>query len=98
MSCTLQQTFSCANNEAHLFQTLTYAGYPGRIGGALRLSGSVTLVNATFTSNSAQSEGPAISNDGEMSEMKNVTFNGNFFVCVDGEYLEYVEVGSRLWA
>lgn len=61
----------------------------------MRLSGSVRLFNITFTRNLAQSDGPAIKNDGEMNEMTNVSFDGNFFVCVDGEYLEYVEVRSR---
>lgn len=64
---------------------------PG-VGDGLRLSGTVRLVNATFSHNAVQSKGPAISNIGNMEKMADVTFDDNFFVCVDGEYLDYAEV------
>lgn len=71
-----------------------HADYPG-VGGALRLSGTVTLVDINFTSNSAQSEGPAIHNIGKMDKMENVLFEDNFLVCANGEYLDYFEVSYR---
>ena len=61
-------------------------------GGALRLSGTVVMFNVSFERNSATSEGPAISNIGDIKNMSIVSFNENYFFCNIGEFLEYLDV------
>ena len=67
-------------------------------GGALRLSGTVGMWNVSFERNSATSEGPAISNVGDIDNMGAISFNDNYFSCNVGEFLEYfdVEVSIRM--
>lgn len=65
------------------------------MGGALRLSGTVSMIKTSFELNRAMNEGPAVSNIGNMEEMRGISFDGNFFVCSLGEYLEFVGVSEH---
>ena len=69
---------------------------PAAAGGALRLSGTVGLWNVSFERNSATSEGPAISNIGDINNMSMVLFRDNYFSCNIGEFLEYLDVEVRI--
>ena len=51
------------------------------------------MINVTFDTNSATSEGPAISNLGSLESMSLVSFVGNNFFCDAGEFLEHIDVG-----
>ena len=54
--------------------------------------------NVSFERNSATSEGPAISNIGDIDNMGAISFNDNYFSCNVGEFLENfdVEVSRRM--
>ena len=66
--------------------------------GALRLSCTVGMWNVSFERNSATSEGPAISNIGDIDNMGAISFNDNYFSYNVGEFLQYfdVEVSIRM--
>ena len=70
-------------------------------GGALRLSGLVTMTDLVFQGNRARAAGfeesnaaagPAVSNLGTISEMTNMTFIDNTFYCSEGTYVDYIQV------
>ena len=67
----------------------------GGVGGALRLGGSAVLTNCTFVDNSAEDQGPAISNLGVLDVEGNASrFSGNDFSCENGTYLDTIN-GNR---
>lgn len=65
------------------------------VGGALRLRGSAVLANCIFVDNTAEDEGPAISNLGVLdTEGNSSRFSVNILSCEKGTYLDDAD-GSR---
>eukprot|EP00752_Nemacystus_decipiens_P012610 g11167.t2 len=84
---------SVAGND-HAVNTVFEENAAG-VGGALRLGGSALLTNCTFLANSAEDEGPAISNLGVLGVEGNASrFSGNVFLCETGAYLHSAD-GDR---
>ena len=86
-----------STSKLHVLTFYLNYDYSAGAGGALRLSGTVKISNVTFGRNSATSEGPAMSNIGDIEKMSLVSFVGNYFNCSTGEFLEFVEVGEIKW-
>ena len=86
-----------STSNLHVLTFYSTYNYLAGAGGALKLSGTVEMSNVTFGRNSATSEGPAISNIGDIENMSFVSFVGNHFTCSAGEFLEFVEVGEIKW-
>ncbi|CAN0402628.1 unnamed protein product, partial [Ascophyllum nodosum] len=65
-------------------------GNQARVGGALRLAGTASVVNCSFIDNTSNlGEGPAVSNTGYISTVTNVYFHGNVFNCESQMFLEF---------
>lgn len=73
-----------------------FGGNTAGVGGALRLGGSAVLTNCTlFVDNSAEDQGPAISNLGVLDVEGNASrFSGNDFSCENGTYQDTIN-GNR---
>lgn len=60
------------------------------VGGALRLGGIASLTNCSFTENASnEGGGAAVSNIGVMSQVSNIDFIENTFICRDREFLDH---------
>ncbi|CAN0428572.1 unnamed protein product [Ascophyllum nodosum] len=67
-----------------------FRGNKAQIGGALMLSGTVTVTNCSFLENVSNMEyGPAVYNFGSLSEMADLSFFNNSFNCDSGTYFSY---------
>eukprot|EP00903_Cladosiphon_okamuranus_P018661 g17175.t2 len=67
----------------------------GTSGGALRLAGTASVDNCSFSENvSDDSGGPAISNIGVILKMQNVSFRHNVFACQPGMFLGFNASGN----
>lgn len=64
-------------------------------GGALRLSGQVTMRNLTFNRNRAAAGGLAVSNIGSIVSVTDITFVGSTFFCDAGTYADYFQVSNE---
>lgn len=81
-----------AIGRAHVYNT-TFVGNIASVGGALRLFGTVELLNSSFYDNvSGEGGGSAISNAEVISDMFGLYFSGNRYVCADTEYVDFTEV------
>ena len=68
-------------------------------GGALRVSGSIVLVNSSFVENKSGEEGgPAISNGGVILKMEGLFFSGNGYQCSADAFMDLNEVGFTSWS
>ena len=73
-----------------------FRGNKAQIGGALMLSGTVTVTNCSFLENVSDMEnGPAVYNFGSLSEMADLSFFNNSFNCDSGTYFSYNGVRNR---
>lgn len=70
----------------------TFFANSARVGGAVRLFGTIELFNSSFIENMSEDEGgSAISNAGTISVMTGLSFSGNRFLCADTEYVDFIE-------
>ena len=73
-----------------VFNATLFEGNQARVGGALRLAGTASVVNCSFIDNTSNlGEGPAVSNTGYISTVTNVYFHGNVFNCESQMFLEF---------
>lgn len=80
-----------ATGRARFYNT-TFVRNIANVGGALRLFGTVELLNSSFFDNrSGEGGGSAISNTGVISEMIGLEFSANRFICTDNEYADFSE-------
>lgn len=70
-----------------------FEGNSAGIGGALRLAGTVSVMNSSFVDNvSSEGGGAAVSNIGNLWEVSTSSFIGNTISCPSGKYLDTNEV------
>ena len=68
-------------------------------GGALRISGTIVLLNSSFVENKSGEEGgPAISNGGVILKMDRLIFSGNGYQCSADAFMDLNEVGFASWS
>ena len=68
-------------------------------GGALRVSGTIVILNSSFVENKSGKEGgPAISNDGIILKMDTLFFSGNSYQCSADAFIDLNEVGFDSWS
>lgn len=68
-------------------------------GGALRMGGSWFLSNCSFVENaSAESQGPAVSNIGNVQSLGRSSFLDNTVICPEGYFVDFIEVSHKLRA
>lgn len=80
-----------------IFVNTLFIGNKAGVGGALRLAGTASLENCSFVNNISDLDGgPAVSNNGIISIMSNISFVGNVFSCEIGEYLFSQNVDNRV--
>eukprot|EP00752_Nemacystus_decipiens_P009937 g8861.t1 len=73
-----------------LFVDCLFEDNESRTGGALRLAGTATIENCSFTDNiSGDESGAAVSNIGFVSNMTSSSFRGNAFSCKPGLFLNF---------
>ena len=78
------------------FMNTNFRGNKAQIGGALMLSGTVTVTNCSFLENVSDMEsGPAVYNFGYLSDMADLSFFNNSFNCDEGTYFSYNGVRNR---
>jgi len=76
-----------------LVENTTFKGNSVDEGGALRISGTVGLINSSFLDNmSGEGGGSAISNRGVFSEMVEIRFSGNGIYCPPDSFVDVNEV------
>ena len=72
----------------------TFTGNSAEIGGAMRVSGTISLFNSSFVENtSEEGGGPGISNGGVILRMVGVYFSGNRYHCSSDAFMDLNEVG-----
>lgn len=72
------------------FTRSVFRGNSAGTGGALRLEGMASIDGCQFEENaSGAGEGAAVSNIGEIDNLKDISFSGNMFDCQPNTYLEY---------
>lgn len=70
-----------------------FVGNIANAGGALRIFGTVDLLNSSFSDNmSSENDGSAISNLGVVSEMIGLSFSANRFTCGTTQYVDSLKV------
>lgn len=75
-----------------------FRGNMARLGGALRLAGTVDPFNCSFVENiSADGESAAVSNRGAISRVEGLSFSRNVFQCPQNTFLNFTEVSDPLF-
>ncbi|CAM9233132.1 unnamed protein product [Scytosiphon promiscuus] len=73
-----------------VFADCVFGGNTARVGGAMRLAGTASVINSSFVEKvSADGEGSAISNIGLITSVKNTSFHGNVFDCGAGMFVDF---------